>query len=302
MIEPINVPRKEFPMSTAKSEGMIPLYVKLDNYELQYEYDVEYISRGEMKLYLQIIIPVDAGIKLPLVVYIPGSAFHKQDVKARVAQLGYLANRGFAIALLEYRGSEIAPFPAQTLDAKAGVQYMKQQAEKYNIDPDKVVIMGDSSGGHTALMAGFSQGIAELEEEEEKNYSSSVKGVIDLYGPTNIATMNEEPSSMDHRTPDSPEGFLIGQRPVLLHPELVKPTVISTYVSKGRAIPPVLMFHGTNDELVPFGQGCELYDALQQAKKDVTFYQVIGANHGGREFWSNETLDIMEKFIRRVVS
>lgn len=75
---------------------------------------------------------------------------------------------------------------------------------------------------------------------------------------------------------------------------------IATYVQEERELPPILMFHGTNDELVPFGQGCELFQALTAAKKDATFYQVIGAHHGGREFWSKEVLDIEEQFIRRL--
>lgn len=123
-----------------------------------------------------------------------------------------------------------------------------------------------------------------------------------LYGPTNFATMNEEPSSQDHRTPDSPEGCEIGNKSILDHPELVKPTVIANYVQKDRELPPILMFHGTNDELVPFGQSCELFDALQNAQKKATFYQVIGAHHGGREFWTKEVLDIEEQFIRSLLT
>ena len=128
--------------------------------------------------------------------------------------------------------------------------------------------------------------------------SPLVKGVIDLYWPTNFATMNDEPSSQDHRTPDSPEGCEIGNKPVLEHPELVRPTIISNYVRKERELPPILIFHGTNDELVPFGQSCQLFDALREIGKTAIFYQVIGAHHGGREFWTKEVLDIEEKFMR----
>ena len=81
---------------------------------------------------------------------------------------------------------------------------------------------------------------------------------------------------------------------------MVEPTIIANYVHKERELPPILMFHGTNDELVPFGQGCELYNALRNAEKDATFYQVIGAHHGGRKFWSKKVLDIEEAFIRRL--
>ena len=299
-MKPLNVSRENFPMSTASADGMIPMQPKIDNYEIYYREDIVYATRGERDLHLQIIGPCEAGDNLPCIIFIPGSAFHEQNVKERVPGLSYLAQRGFVVAALEYRGSECAPFPAQTLDAKMGVHYMKKHAKEYGINPKNVFLMGDSSGGHTAMMAAFSYGIKELEEADTRSTGPIVKGVIDLYGPTNFATMNNEPSSQDHRTPDSPEGMEIGGKPVLEHPELVKPATLATYVSKDRPLPPILMFHGTNDELVPFGQGCELFDALKKEHKDATFYQVIGAHHGGREFWTNEVLDIEESFIKKL--
>lgn len=299
-MEPLFVSREDFPMSTVTVEGMIPMQPKIDNYEIYYHEDVPYIERDGRTLRLQIIGPIGAEPNLPCIVYIPGSAFHEQNVKERMPQLSYFAQRGFVVAALEYRGSECAIFPAQALDAKAGVQFMKDHAKEYGIHPDNVFLMGDSSGGHTAMMAAFSYGVDELEEDGRRSSTPIVKGVIDLYGPTNFATMNDEPSSQDHRTPDSPEGCEIGNKAVLEHPELVRPTIIANYVQENRELPPILMFHGTNDELVPFGQGCQLYEALRNAGKDATFYQVLGAHHGGREFWTKEVLDLEEHFIRRL--
>lgn len=299
-MEPLNISREDFPMSTASAEGMIPMQPHMDNYEIHYSEDVPYIKRGDRQLHLQIIRPINAGDKLPCIVFIPGSAFHEQYVKGRVPGLSHLAMRGFVVAALEYRGSECAIFPAQALDAKAGVHFMREHAEDYNVNPENIFLMGDSSGAHTAMIASFSYGIEDLEEDGRRSHKPIVSGVIDHYGPTNFLTMNDEPSSQDHRTPDSPEGLEIGGVPVLEHPELVKPTIVANYVSKDRVLPPILMFHGTNDELVPFGQACELYDALRKAEKDATFYQVLGAHHGEREFWSKEVLDIEERFIRRL--
>lgn len=299
-MEPLNINRENFPMSTASAEGMIPMQPHLDNYEIHYREDVPYIKRGDRQLYLQIIAPINAGNELPCIVFVPGSAFHEQYVKGRVPGLSYLAMRGFVVVALEYRGSECAIFPSQALDTKAGIHFMREHAKEYNINPENIFLMGDSSGAHTAMIASFSYGIEALEEDGKRSDKPIVSGVIDHYGPTNFLTMNDEPSSQDHRTPDSPEGLEIGGVPVLEHPELVKPTIVANYVSKDRVLPPILMFHGTNDELVPFGQGCELYDTLKKAGKDATFYQVLGAHHGGREFWSTEVLDIEEAFIRRL--
>ena len=83
-MEPLNVSREDFPMSTACAVGMIPMQPKIDNYELSYYEDVVYIKRGCRNLHLQILRPINVKEDLPCIVYIPGSAFHEQNVKERV--------------------------------------------------------------------------------------------------------------------------------------------------------------------------------------------------------------------------
>ncbi len=300
MIQPINISREQFPKSNVKSEGMITLNINCDNSSMEYIPDIEYINRNGISLYIQLILPYDRTEKTPLVIYVPGSAFRWQNVKRVIPSISLLANRGFAIAMVQYRGSEVSPFPAQMLDTKAAVRFMKINAQKYGLNPDNVYLMGDSSGGHTVLMAGLTAGIEKFEEEIYSEVSSSVKGIIDLYGPTDITKMNDELSSLSHIEPDSPEGCLIGRLNVLEHPELTGPTVVMNYIDSAREIPPILIFHGTNDELVPFGQSCMLYDKLMKCNKKATFYAIENAHHGGREFWSNQVLDNIEEFIKKV--
>jgi acetyl esterase/lipase len=267
---------------------------------MEYIPDIEYINRDGISLYIQLILPYDRTENTPLVIYVPGSAFRWQNVKRVIPAISLLANRGFAIAMVQYRGSEVSPFPAQMLDTKAAVRFMKINAHKYGLNPDNVYLMGDSSGGHTVLMAGLTAGIEKFEEEIYSEVSSSVKGIIDLYGPTDITKMNDELSSLSHIEPDSPEGCLLGRVNVLEHPELTGPTVVMNYIDSAREIPPILIFHGTNDELVPFGQSCMLYDKLVKCNKKATFYAIDNAHHGGREFWSNQVLDIIEEFIKKI--
>ena len=300
MIEPINISREQFPKSDVTSDGMITLSINCDNRAMEYIPDIEYINRDGISLYIQLVLPCDRTKNTPLVMYVPGSAFHWQNVKNMIPSASLLVNRGFAVALVQYRGSEAATFPAQMLDTKAAVRFMKINAQKYGLNPDNIYLMGDSSGGHTVLMAGLTAGIEKFEEKIYSEVSSRVKGIIDLYGPTDITKMNDELSSQNHIEPDSPEGCLIGRRNVLEYPDLTEPTIIMNYIDLVREIPPVLIFHGTNDELVPFGQSCMLYDKLVECNKGATFYAIDNAHHGGREFWSNQVLDIIEEFIRRV--
>ncbi len=291
MIKPQAIPRDEFPRSSSSSQGMISLQPAADNYELLHYRDLCYGERAGNSLHLQLILPGwDAG-KPPLVVYVTGSAFHKQDVAMTLPRLAYLANYGFAVASVEYTPSEVCPFPAQMLDVRAAVGFLRSQAERYGYDTDRIFLMGDSSGGHTVLMAGLSDYGDDLG-------CGQVQGIIDFYGPVDITKMNDELSSQDHMAADSPEGFLIGQCPVPEHPERTAPTIVTNYITADRAIPPVLIFHGTNDELVSFGQSCLLHDALRRCGKETAFYAMEGSHHGGREFWSSQVLDIVAEFVR----
>ena len=61
----------------------------------------------------------------------------------------------------------------------------------------------------------------------------------------------------------------------------------------------VAMVQYRGSEVVSFGQSCMLYDKLVQCKKEATFYAIENAHHGGRAFWSDQILDIIEAFIKR---
>lgn len=299
MVEPQDIKREDFPMSPSSVEGMIPLTPILDNYDLETITNVVYREVDGHKLHLQLILPYgNEGESFPTVLFVPGSAFYKQNVSSRIANLATLAMRGYAVALLEYRGSEITPFPGHILDAKAGVRFLMEHASEYRMDKDKLFIMGDSSGGYTAMMTGITWGEEALEESAD-GMDNPIRGIIDLFGPSDFTTMNDELSAMDHRTPHCPEGDFIGGYSVLERPDLVEPTIIKNHLSKEKEIPPLLMFHGSNDELVPFGQSCQLYQALKEYGKEATFYQVLGAHHGGREFWTSNVLDIVCEFIQK---
>lgn len=304
MIEPQNIPFNQFPATDDITDGMQSLK-REGGTAIIYTPNVVYKCYDGKPLSLQIVGPLpepDSGKRYPIIVKVPGSAFHRQNMYIGIPEAVELAKRGFVVAQAEYRPSEEEPFPAQMKDIKSAVRYMKQNAAKFFGDPDKVVLFGDSSGGHTAMMAAFTTGINELDDPmEEMICTSSVKGVIDLYGPVNIATMNDYLSVQNHMEPDSPEGFLIGRKSVPDHSELVKPTVVTNYVTKDRMIPPILIFHGNCDPLVNFHQSIELFDAMTAAGKDATFYRMEGSGHGGPEFYCEENISIIEAFIRRVI-
>lgn len=301
MRKPLNISREDFPETARTSDGMITISPKIDNFDMHYIEDVVYLKRGVQNLTLQIILPCDYTVLHPLIVYIPGSAFHRQELKASIPNISLLAAKGYAVAVLEYRGSEDASFPSVVLDAKAGIAFSKEYMKRYSVDNERVFVMGDSSGAYAALMAGLTYGVKSLEDEYSSNKDYSVKAIVDFYGPTDFTTMNDELSTQDHTVANSPEGLFIGGKAVDPTSEYVQQTIIKNYIKDGRKLPPIMMFHGNADELVPFSQSCELYEALKENGHNAVFYRVKGAHHGGREFWSDEILSMVDKFLKTKV-
>ena len=148
---------------------------------------------------------------------------------------------------------------------------------------------------HKDLTGHTNQNILELEEFK---YASSIQGIFDFYGPTLVSEMQNEPSIQDHVTPTSPEGLLLGGVNVLEHKQEAYQASPLPYIKKDVSTPPILMIHGNKDRLVPFGQSVLLYNTLKENNKDVTFYCVENADHGGAAFWNNQVLEITYQFLK----
>ncbi|MDD3242581.1 MAG: alpha/beta hydrolase [Eubacteriales bacterium] len=290
-------PRENFPADMERPEGVHVLQADFSHPQVRYHSNVPYLCRSGIELHLQILQP-ECDTPLPLIVYVQGSAWRKQNVYYEIPQLVSVARMGYVVAVVEYRPSDIARFPAQMQDAKTAIRYLKSHAGQYGVDPQRVAVWGDSSGGHTALMVGVTQDMPELDTPDYGEVSCEVCCVVDMYGPTRIDRMNDVPSTQNHNNDDSPESDLIGA-PVGEHPELAARTSPMTYLTAERALPPILMLHGTRDRLVPFQQSVLLYEALRALGKQVEFYCLEDADHGGSPFWTQEVLRVIDAFIRK---
>lgn len=302
-IQPQKLSYNEFPKSQKTSEGMKIIKAVEEIRSVRFQ-NVVYSIKDDIPLHLYILTPApktheDILEKSPLIIYVQGSGWRKQNLGLEIGQLVRMAKRGYVVAIVEYRPSAVALFPAQIKDSKTAIRYMIKNHEKYNIDIDKIVVWGDSSGGHTATMVGATLNDTEYNDEES---NLDIKAIIDFYGPTDISKMCTELSIQDHISPDSPEGEIIGRVNVLENLDRVHPTVVMNHISKDKNLPPFLIVHGNKDRLVPFGQSVLLYEKLKSENKEVEFYQLDGADHGGAPFWQKEVLDIVDNFIKKSLS
>lgn len=299
-VTPRLLPLREFPASQKQSEGMITLPADFSGRQCHVYLNIPYAEKSGMTLHLHMLVPEiteeEQGLTFPLILFVQGSAWMKQDLGNNLGNLPLMARRGFVIGMVEYRPSEAAPFPAQTCDAKTALRWLLQHAEEYRIDPERVYVWGDSSGGHTAVMTALTQHDLTLSDEKEDNLR--IRACVDYYGPMMMSAMNEELSILDHMGADSPEGLLIGKVRVDENPEKALAASPVSYIRPEADIPPMLIIHGSRDRIVPFGQSCLLYDALKRCGKEAVFYRLEGADHGGAPFFSPEVLAIVENFLR----
>lgn len=261
-------------------------------YSCTYRPDVVYATYGKVERRLQIILPQRGGHRFPLIVFIQGSAWRKQDVYSGIPNLSQIAAKGYVIASVEIRDTDIAPFPAAVEDVKCAIRFMRKHADEYGIDPRRVAVWGDSSGGHLALMTGLT--IGEYNNGLYSEQSDDVCAVVDYYGVTDLLTLGKYNDILDHDAPDSPEGLFIGGR-VQEHKELAK-KASPIHQNLNKELPPVLIVHGDRDVIVHVNQSIEMYKALKEHGQRAMFYKVLGADHGVG-IWSPQVLDMTEKFL-----
>jgi acetyl esterase/lipase len=239
--------------------------------------DLPYVTNGHEQQKLDLYLPRTKE-KLPLIIRIHGGAWLAGSKESEDPQ-DYLQD-GFAVASINYRLSQHAIFPAQIQDCKAAVRYLRANAQKYNLDPNRFAIWGESAGGHLAALLGTTGDVNEFDVGENLSVSSRVQAVVDYFGPTDFLQMEEHrlPNGMIHNSPDSPESKLIGGY-IQDNPQKVAKANPITYVKKDD--PPFLIIHGDMDPLVPHHQSELLEAALKKAGAPVLFYTVKGGGHGG---------------------
>jgi acetyl esterase/lipase len=203
--------------------------------------------------------------KRPGVMVIHGGGWVGGTKEQRVeyACLKYAA-RGFVVVNVEYRLAKAAPAPAAVTDVLKAAQWFRRNAGKYNVDPRRIVVTGDSAGGHLALMVAMTPGSARI------GPPAKVAAVVNFYGITDVADQLEGPHMQSYAVAWVPEQE--GRR------ELAKRVSPMTYVRKD--LPPILSLHGDMDQTVPYEQGADLTRELKNAGADAQLITASGQGHG----------------------
>lgn len=239
--------------------------------EIEFQRDIEYGQAGGESLKLNLSIPKGGTGRLPAVVVIHGGAWRAGDRAGHDELTRRLAGEGYVAATVGYRFCPKHVFPAQVEDVKCAVRFLRANAEKYRIDPERIGAVGFSAGAHLAMMLGAMDPADGLEGAGgSPGFSSKVQAVVSFFGPTDFelpATEAARPLIVDFIG-----GPIDGKR------EAYRRASPVTYVSKGDA--PMLLFQGTNDPLVPHAHATRMADAMQAAGVPGRIELIVGAGHG----------------------
>lgn len=233
----------------------------------------------------------------PLVVFIHGGAWFLGSPKysnptLRGVDMPYrLHEAGYAVARISYRLSGEAHWPTQLHDCKAAIRYLRQKASLFDIDPERIAVLGESAGGHLAAMTALTGDNPAYEGEiGVVDGSSRVSAAINWYGVMDLERMrleNVEAPASDE-TELRPEEILLGS-PGAAAAEAMRAASPVAHVSS--SAPPFLHQHGDHDRIVSLNQAESIHAALLEAGVHSELEIINGADHC---FWGAVSPAIMD--------
>ncbi|MCZ2080646.1 MAG: alpha/beta hydrolase [Bryobacterales bacterium] len=250
--------------------------------EIVLEENITYGKAGDTELKLDLARPQGNG-PFPAIVFIHGGGWSGGNRQAYRGQIQEAARRGYVAVTISYRLMKYDEakketttadpiFPAQIHDAKAAIRWVRANAEKYSVDPDRIGVTGGSAGGHLSLLVGLTDPASGLEGDSgNSDQSSRVQAVVNVFGPTDMAYCFEKSSvAWIFR-------LFMGGTPAEARNRYNAASPI-TYVSQDD--PPVLTLHGDQDALVPVEQARVLDEKMKAAGASHTLMVFEGQGHG----------------------
>ena len=231
--------------------------------------DVSYGTVDGQSLAMDVVTPKVGKGPFPAVLCIHGggwSAGHKKDMVGCAYMLGQL---GFVTTSIDYRLAPHAHFPAQVEDAKSAVRYMRRHAKELDIDPSRIGVVGSSAGGHLALFLGTTDKL--YNDTSQPQVSSAVAVVVSLAGPTSLSL------PLPPASEKIVERFIGKSRSE--NPELFERASPAHYLTAATA--PILMIHGSKDELVPYNQATTMLAACKKTGVEAELITIADGGHGG---------------------
>lgn len=213
----------------------------------------------------------------PAMIYIHGGGWRAGSKKNIPAWLRtFVADGQLSVVSVEYRFTDVATHPAQVNDCLRAIQFVRQNAEQWNIDAKRLGVTGGSAGGHLSAYVALHDDAADAKSDDPvRHHSSRVACAVSFAGPTDWTLL----STIDHGHPAYRQ--LIGHEPgtpaAELSAKMVKDVSPVSFVSKDD--PPIMQVHGDKDVIVPIEHAHNLHKQLEKIGVESELVVIPGGNH-----------------------
>jgi acetyl esterase/lipase len=238
-----------------------------------FEPGIEYTNPDNQHLQLNMARPKTGDGPFPCVVCIHGGGFRAGSREGYNGLIIKLAQKGYVAVTVSYRLAPKYPFPAAIHDTKAAVRWVRADAAKYKIDPERIGVTGGSAGGHLAQFLGVTGDVKEFEGDGgNPTQSSKVKCVVNVYGPSDFTKSYGKSVDAAEVLPL----FLGGNLETARQKHLYASPLY--WVTPNAA--PTLCIHGTEDKYVAHEQAVWIVDKLKASGVEAELLTLEGAGHG----------------------
>jgi acetyl esterase/lipase len=208
----------------------------------------------------------------PTVVYFHGGFWAAGAKENSLMALVPWLEMGWNVVNVEYRLARVAPAPAAVEDALCALRFIAAQAETYRIDVQRIVVTGESAGGHLTLMSAMTPASAELDRQCADNTPvPRVAAAINWYGIADVGDVIDGPNKANLAV------TWLGTLPN--RAEVARRVSPLTYVRAD--LPPIMTIHGDADRVVPYAHAVQLNEALTKAGAPHELLTIPGGGHGG---------------------
>lgn len=245
--------------------------------------NITYLTANNWDAKLDVYTPREAAGPLPTLIYIHGGGWVRGTKESNVLRLLPYLEMGWAVVNVEYRLSPVSLAPAAVEDCRCALRWIIQNAAEYNFDVSRLVVSGNSAGGHLSLTTGMLPASAGLDRQCPGDDELKVAAIVNWYGITDVVDLLEG---------DNERSYAVEWFAGMTDREAVARRVSPlSYVRTG--LPPIMTIHGDADPTVPYTHATRLKEALDQAGVPNELVTVPGGGHGG--FSREEMIDIFTK-------
>jgi len=252
--------------------------------------NITYLTANNFEAKLDLYERRDVQNGQPTLIYIHGGGWTGGTKEGGFNKVLPYLEMGWNVVNVEYRLARVSLAPAAVEDCLCALRWVAANAKQYHIDATKLVLTGDSAGGHLALTTGMIPESAALDRECPGVPLPKVSAIVDWYGITDVNDLLDGPNRKSYAV------TWLSSMPN--RQEIAKRVSPLEYARPG--LPPVLMIHGDADPTVPYRHSVRLKAALDKAGVPNELHTVPGGHHGGFSAAENvEVYKTIQAFLKK---